>query len=170
MPLQPALLGGVFIGVLSALPVISIANYCCCMWIVGGGMLAAYLDQAPGRTDSNLGRGALDGLLAGIIGAFVFLAASAVVSTLMAPLQERMIAGILDGSYDLPPEVRRVFEIARAGGGVFFWNILAFFAHLFAGLLFGTLGGLLGALFFWRDELPPAIGGPQAPPPIPPSL
>jgi len=165
MPLQPALLGGVFIGVLSALPVVSLANYCCCLWIITGGMLAAYLDQAPGRPNS-LPRGALDGLLAGVVGAFVFLMVSSVVSTVMAPLQERMIAELLSGGYDLPPEVRRVFEMAREGEAGFFWTVVGFFVHFFAGLIFGTLGGLLGALFFWRNDLPPAMGGPL--PPLPP--
>ena len=42
--MQPALLGGVFIGVLSALPIVQLCN-CCCVWIVGGGALAAYLQQ-----------------------------------------------------------------------------------------------------------------------------
>ena len=41
---QAALLGGLFIGVLSALPIINLAN-CCCLWIVGGGAIAAYLAQ-----------------------------------------------------------------------------------------------------------------------------
>ena len=35
--LQPVLFGGLFMGVLSALPIISIGN-CCCLWIMGGGM------------------------------------------------------------------------------------------------------------------------------------
>ena len=43
--LQPALLGGVFIGVLSALPFISAANCCCCLWVVAGGVLTVYLRQ-----------------------------------------------------------------------------------------------------------------------------
>jgi hypothetical protein len=42
--LQPALFGGLFIGVLSALPIINIAN-CCCLWVIGGGVLATYLMQ-----------------------------------------------------------------------------------------------------------------------------
>ncbi len=41
---QPALLGGLFIGVLSSLPVIGIAN-CCCLWVILGGMLTVYLEQ-----------------------------------------------------------------------------------------------------------------------------
>ena len=35
--LQPALYGGLFIGVLSALPLINIGN-CCCLWVIGGGV------------------------------------------------------------------------------------------------------------------------------------
>jgi hypothetical protein len=168
MPLQPALLAGALIGVLSALPVISLGNCCCCMWIIGGGMLAAYLDQpAPA---GNVGRGALDGLLAGIVGAFVFLVASSVISVVMAPLQEGMIERVLEGGYDLPPEVRDLFEMARNRDAGFFGHLMLFVFHLFAGIVFGTLGGLLGALFFWRNDLPPAIGGLQPPPPIPPQL
>ena len=166
--LQPVLLGGVFIGILSALPVVSLAN-CCCIWIVGGGMLAAYLDQSPGRPN-NLPRGALDGLLAGIVGAIVWLFAAMAVDMVMSPLQDRMLGAVLSGPYDLPPEVRAWFdEIERHEGGLVRYAI-GFMFLLGAGVIFGTLGGLLGALFFWRDGLPPALGGPQPPPPIPPQM
>ena len=55
--MMPALLGGLFIGVLSALPIVGICN-CCCLWIVGGGVLAAYLAAAesPGVADAVTGR------------------------------------------------------------------------------------------------------------------
>jgi len=43
--LQPALYGGLLIGVLSALPFVSAGNCCCCLWVVAGGMLAVYLRQ-----------------------------------------------------------------------------------------------------------------------------
>ena len=33
--IQPVLLGGLFLGVLSALPIISAGN-CCCLWTLGG--------------------------------------------------------------------------------------------------------------------------------------
>ena len=39
--LQPAFWGGLFIGVLSALPFVSVGNCCCCLWVVAGGVLAA---------------------------------------------------------------------------------------------------------------------------------
>ena len=43
--LQPAFYGGLFIGVLSALPLVNAGNCCCCLWVVAGGVLAAYLRQ-----------------------------------------------------------------------------------------------------------------------------
>ena len=66
--LQAPLLGGLFIGILAALPVVSWGN-CCCLWIVGGGVLAAYLDQQRDQRPISAGRGAFAGFLAGIIGA-----------------------------------------------------------------------------------------------------
>jgi hypothetical protein len=155
--IQPALLGGIFIGVLSALPVISAGNLCCCMWIVAGGMLAAYLDQAPSRRN-NLPRGALDGLLAGIIGAFVWLVLSPVIDTLMGPLQERMLS-MLETASEIPPEVRVWLDEVRDRSSGPLRYLAGFMFHLVAGVIFATVGGLLGALFFWRDGLPPALGG-----------
>ena len=37
---RSAALGGLFIGVLSALPIVGAANCCCCLWVVSGGALA----------------------------------------------------------------------------------------------------------------------------------
>lgn len=170
MPLQPALLGGLFIGVLSALPVVQLANCCCCPWIVGGGMLAAYLDQEPGRSN-HPARGALDGLMAGVVGAVVFLMASAVIDSVTAPIRYGLIERMLEGPYDLPPDAREWFEMVRdRDDGGLLGAIFGFVVFLFAGLIFGTLGGLLGALFFWRNNVPPALGGAPQPPPIPPQL
>ena len=53
--LQPAILGGVLIGVLSALPIVSAGNLCCCLWVVLGGVVAAYLLQQNQSTPLNVG-------------------------------------------------------------------------------------------------------------------
>jgi hypothetical protein len=164
--IQAALLGGVFIGVLSALPVISLAN-CCCIWIISGGMLAAYLDQERPHPPV-LVRGALDGLAAGVVGAFVWLVASLALDVVMGPLQQRMLTSVLDSSAEMPPEVRVWLEDMAEGRGGAFRYVAGFMFHLFASLVFATLGGLLGATFFWRDGVPPALGGPTPPPPLPP--
>ncbi len=44
--LKPALMGGLVMGVLSALPGVSLGNCCCCAWLVTGGLVAAYLLQS----------------------------------------------------------------------------------------------------------------------------
>ena len=66
--LQPALFGGLFIGVLSALPIINLGNCLCCLWVVGGGALAVYLMQQNYPYAIQTADGALVGLLAGVIG------------------------------------------------------------------------------------------------------
>ncbi len=40
---RAVLIGGVTLGLLSAIPPISFANMCCCVWVLGGGALASYL-------------------------------------------------------------------------------------------------------------------------------
>jgi hypothetical protein len=45
--------------------------------------------------------------------------------------------------------------------------VFGFVVMLFCGVVFATLGGVLGAAFF-RNDVPPALGGPGEPPPLPP--
>jgi uncharacterized membrane protein YeaQ/YmgE (transglycosylase-associated protein family) len=161
--IQSALLGGVFIGVLSALPVINIAN-CCCLWITGGGVLAGYLLRQNDPRGLTAGRGALAGLLAGVIGAFVWLVTAAALDVFIAPLQDRILAEMMNNAQDMPPEVRDWLEQMTASGSMPLRMAMGFFFQFFAGVVFSTLGGLLASTFFKRQTLP----GDVIPPPIPP--
>jgi uncharacterized protein YneF (UPF0154 family) len=67
---KPALLGGLIVGLLSAIPIL---NYCCCVWAIGGGGLASYLYIKSSPTRVNTGDGAMLGGLAGLIGAVLYL-------------------------------------------------------------------------------------------------
>lgn len=166
--MQSALLGGLFNGILSALPIINVGN-CCCLWIGGGGALAAYLAQQNGPRPFTAVHGAKVGLMAGVIGAFIFTFASFVVDLIMAPLQERLLGEVLSNASDLPPELRSWFESIRSGEGRPLTIAVGFLFQLFAGAIFSTLGGVLAVTFFRRDGVPPALGGdPVVPPPIPP--
>jgi hypothetical protein len=162
--IQAPLLGGLFIGILSALPVISWGN-CCCLWIVSGGVLAAYLDQQNDQRPTTIGRGAFAGFLAGIIGAFVWLVVSIGLDIVLAPIRERIATELIRVARDMPPDARAALEsIGTASPVGYAFN---FFLLLCAGGIFSTLGGMLGATFF-RNDVPPALGGPIQPPPLPP--
>jgi hypothetical protein len=157
---QPALLGGVTIGVLSALPVINLAN-CCCAWILFGGALAAYLMQQNHPDPIQVGDGAVVGLLAGIVGAFVWLIVSVPLSTALAPFQSEMAGRMIRDAGEMAPEMRAIFENMAGAPAIGLGLILGFFVMLCISSVFGMVGGLFGALMFKKHQ-PPVV-----PPPIP---
>ena len=150
------------IGVLSALPVINLAN-CCCAWILFGGALAAYLMQQGHPEPIMVGDGAIVGLLAGVVGAFVWVVASVPIAVAMGPFQSAMTQDMLRNASDLPPELRAFFERFSGAPTIGIGLLFGFFVMLVISTLFGMLGGLFGALMF-RKSQPPII-----PPPIPPA-
>jgi len=159
---HPALLGGLFIGILSALPFISVGN-CCCLWIISGGFLAAYLDSQNTSRSLTVGRGALVGFLAGVAGAFIWLIATLALEPLIAPMQQRFAEQMASQSQSMPPELRAWFEaLADRSTSPLRW-VGGFFVQLFIGMVFAPVGGMLGATFFKKD-VPPALGGDALPP------
>lgn len=171
--MQPALLGGLVIGVLSALPIINLAN-CCCAWVLLGGGLAAYLMQQGRSQRVTAGEGALVGLMAGAIGAGVWALLSVPLHALLGPFQAGMIERALQSAADMPPEVRSWLESLREGAVLGVAWVLSVVFTLVVDSFFGMLGGVLGALFFAKDEPPPppvpdpAFAPPDfQPPPLP---
>jgi hypothetical protein len=163
--IQPALLGGLFIGILSALPVISIGN-CCCLWIIGGGFLAAFVDSQNTPRSLPVSRGLLDGVLAGIAGAFIWLIAAILLDGLIGPMQRQFAEEMARRSDSMPPELREWFDLLGSRSTSPFRWALGFFFQLFVGMVFAPVGGMLGAVFFKKD-VPPALGGNYVPPPLP---
>ena len=157
---QPVLLGGLFIGVLSALPVINAGNCCCCLWVVAGGVLAVYLRQQsyPGQLPS--AEGALVGLLAGLVGGVIGVVLSIPIQMLLGPIQQEWMTRILSGNPDVPPEMRDMMERAMAGGALKALNAIMMIIFSVA---FGMIGGLLGVAIFKKNAPPP-------PPPPPPMI
>ena len=162
---QPAFLGGLFIGILSALPIISLGN-CCCLWIVGGGFLAAYTDSQGRRESLTVGRGAIDGFAAGVAGAFIWLIAAIALDALLGPMQRQFAESMAQRAQTMPPEFRELFEtLASRSNSPARWAV-GFFFQLCVGAIFAPLGGMLGAVFLKKD-IPPALGGTHIPPPLP---
>lgn len=162
--IQAALLGGLFIGVLSALPIVNVAN-CCCLWILGGGALSAYLLQQNDHRSFGPGRGAAAGLLAGVFGAIAWLVISVALEVLMAPLQERMVAALIRNAQDMPPDVRAWFDSLGSRAGAPLRYLFGFIFQVIAGIVFSTLGGLLAASVLRPEPIP--LPPPLPPPPLP---
>jgi hypothetical protein len=153
------LIGGLVMGWLSALPLISFGNACCCLWVISGGVVAAYLLQQNQRTPIGPGDGALVGLLAGLCGAVIQVVLSIPITLLVGPFERALVQRIADMAGSMPPEMRDAFERYGREPRSFAWIVVAQIAALmfwlFVGAVFSTIGGLLGAAMFRRQGPPP---------------
>jgi hypothetical protein len=142
------------LGVLSALPLISGGNICCCLWIVSGGVVAAYFLQQNHPAPITPADGAMVGLLAGVIGAGVYLVVSIPVAILVAPLERRVFERLVETMGNMPPEFREYATNPLSTG---LRTIASFFLMLMLGMVFSTIGGLIGAALFGRRKTPPEV-------------
>jgi hypothetical protein len=149
---QPVLLGGLFIGVLSALPIVSAANFCCCLWVVVGGMLSVYLLQQNQPEPVDAGSSALSGLLAGVIGALIYVVLSFVMLSVSGDMMEDQVRQAIENSPQIPAEVRdRILGLFT--GGRLVWLIAGVSLPVYG--VAGMLGGLLGLAVFKKKVVPP---------------
>jgi hypothetical protein len=164
---RSAALGGVFLGVLSALPFVSAGNCCCCLWIVSGrARWRPYLEvQQKNRTLTD-GEGAAVGALAGVIGAFVWLPIAIVLSLALGPMQRAIFEGVR-------PQRQRHAGPKRASSSRT-WAAAAAWPPTWCSSSRSSssarsspaIGGVLSAVYF-KKEVPPALGGDWVPP-LPP--
>jgi hypothetical protein len=147
-------------GVLSALPIIGAGNLCCCLWVICGGVVAAYLLQQNQATPISPGDGALVGLLAGLIGAFVQALISIPISIVIGPMERAMGRRLLEMAGEVPPFFREAIERSeesQSGAMLVVRTIVFVFVYLFAGAIFSTIGGLIGAAIFKKNTPPGTI-------------
>jgi hypothetical protein len=142
--------------------------------------LAAYLMQQQRPTPISVGDGALVGLFAGIIGAFIWTLVSIPLQAMLIPLQTSILERAMSSAGDMPPEAREFLEALGSGPAMGVAAVLGFFISLFVCGLFAMIGGLFGALVFRKNApppppqvvptfTPPAFTPPVAPPPpLPP--
>jgi hypothetical protein len=153
--LQPAFWGGLFIGVLSALPLVNAANCCCCLWVVGGGVLATYLRQQNMPVQIDAGEGAIVGLMAGAIGGVISGILSIPIQMMMGPMQAEFAQRILDNP-DVPPELRDAVLGMTSGSAM---HVIGMIVSIVISTIFGLAGGLLGVAIFKKNAPPPPPPG-----------
>jgi len=160
---QPAILGGLFIGVISGLPFISIINACCCAGVIAGGVLVTYLLQQNSPVPVATSEAAIQGLLAGVIGGIVMtLITAALASVIAGPAMLDQIRDQIAGNSDLPPEMRDTMMRLLTGTNMMVLGVLVW-VPMYA--VFSMAGALLGLAFFRKKTPPPA-----APPPMTPQM
>jgi hypothetical protein len=174
--MRAVLIGGVTLGLLSAIPPISFANMCCCVWVVGGGALASYLYVRRSSSPVMLGQGAELGALTGVVGTIVSHSIGIPLGLILGDsFNEFLVKAIDNFNPQMAEEVRKQVEIAQAQSFVQKLPVIlgtaAFNTVIYIG--FATLGGLLGVKFFEKRQMninnaspppPPSFGGDQTPP------
>ena len=174
--MRAVLTGGVTLGLLSAIPPISFANMCCCVWVLGGGALASYIYVRRSETPVLLGQGAELGALSGVVGTLV----SHSIGIPLGLILGESFNGFLVKAFEnfnpqVAEEMRKQMEIAQAQSfvsklpvilGTALFNSIVYIA-------FAALGGLLGVKLFEKRQMtlnnapppPPShFGGGQTPP------
>ena len=162
----PALIGGAAAGFLSAIPFL---NCLCCLWIIGGAALAAFIWAKDSPVPLTSGDGALVGAFAGLTAAVIDSLVSIPFAAMNAALFRRVFERLAEYTSEMPAGWEQWFN---RGVGPFsiawFFVVLVITAVIFAVL--GTLGGVIGISLFGKKRPPAAFPPPAAPPqpPFPP--
>ena len=145
-------------GVLSALPIIAVGNVCCCLWVISGGVAAAYVLQQGQSQPITPADGAFVGFLSGLLGAFVYLAISIPIDLTIGPMERAIARRVMENMGGAEGFRSYLDRSEMVTGPIRF--VVNFLTMLFVGAIFSTIGGLLGALIFRKKEVPAAPGAP----------
>jgi hypothetical protein len=156
----PALLGGLLIGVLSSLPVVSAGNLCCCLWVVLGGLLTVYLQQQSRPDPLETSEALIGGLLAGIVGAVISGLVGMLMMSFTAGVWQPEMQRALEENPEIPPHVRDFVLRLMSGESL---GLVLMLVYLPVYAIFAMLGALLGLAFFRKK---PPVVPPVVPPPV----
>jgi hypothetical protein len=149
--LRAALIGGVVAGVLTAVPLV---NCFCCLWVIGGAMLAAYLFAKDSPGPVTPGDGAILGILAGIVAAVTDAIASIPFETINQQYIQRFMDQVSRFADEMPAGWENWLE-KRAGGFSPAWFLLGLLASAVIYAALGAIGGTIGASVFGKKKIPP---------------
>ncbi len=154
--LKPALLGGLVVGLLSAIPFINIPNICCCLWAIIGGAVGSFLYIRSSASPVRPGDGAIIGVLSGVVGALIYLVVGVPLGIMTGGAISGVVIRLMEGVN--PAQAEEIRRQMAAGTSVasaimfgFVWAILL--------IIFSTIGGLIAVPIFEKRK------GPEPPPP-----
>lgn len=144
----PALIGGVAAGVLSGIPIVSCL---CCLWIIGGGMLAAYFLTKDSPIVLTAGDGAIVGIFTGIIAAVV----EAFVNIPFRAVSERLMQGMIDRFSQYYDQMPSGWESWLQEGNLehsLVWAVIGLVVSAVIFSALGALGGIIGISLFGKKK------------------
>jgi hypothetical protein len=157
--MKPAIIGGVILGVLSAIPFVNIVNVCCCAWALLGGALAVNFYVKSSTRPATTADGAVLGLLAGVVGGIVYVILGVPLTLAFGNAMGAMMSNIVAQSDPAQAEaIRAQMAASTSVAGALFNGIIG--AIVLA--IFATIGGLIGVAIFEKRK-----GGTMPPPPAP---
>lgn len=149
---MPALYGGIVIGILSGIPVLNLINCCCCAGVILGGFLSVlFYTREPNATPITSSDALVLGVLAGVFGAFIGTALTAIMLVSIGGVVVEFLREMLDRFADqLPPDVLYGVETAidESVSLTPLAIIITFAKAIIICPLFGLLGGLIGYTVF----------------------
>lgn len=142
----PALIGGAVAGILSGIPLV---NCLCCIWIIGGAMLAAYLLVKDYPVALSAGDGAIVGVFTGIVAAVVRTFVDIVLQPFNTKFLQRIMERVAEYAEEMPPGFESLFEegtFETSVPKILFGLVIS--VIVFSAL--GALGGIIGISLFGK--------------------
>ena len=157
-----ALMGGLFLGFFSGVPLLNCLNCACCLMVIGGGLLASFIylrNYPPSLPQVTYGDGAVLGLLTGLFGT-VFWAFIHVSVMFLRHLMGISMAGLgalreALANPEIPPEVRaflqEIVENYLASEAITpLLLIFSIFVIALISIIFASIGSIIGVALFQK--------------------
>jgi hypothetical protein len=151
--LKPALISGLVFGFLGGAPFVGILNCACCSLILSAGFVAAFLHSRDCRS-LGLGFDAMAGLKVGLLAGLFYALGDTITSTITGLLfHEAATKWILEILEEIPEVPQKVLDqigygLERGVVATMGWDLIT---NLGFGILFATIGGLIGGAAFKSD-------------------
>ena len=143
--LMPALYGGIIMGVISSIPVLSLVNCLCCAGVMFGGFMAVFFykkellpGMAPLTSSDGLQLGALAGVFGGVVGSLLTLIMLKVIGNVNGQMIMSMMESLRNS---MPSEKWDEMQMDVLATELSVFKIVM---GLVIDVIFGLLGGLIG--------------------------
>lgn len=147
---KPALISGLLFGFLGGAPFVGLLNCACCSLILGSGFVAAFLHSRDCRS-LGLGFDAMAGLKVGLLAGLFYALGDTLTSTITGLLfHETTTKWVLEILEEIPEIPQELLDQIGYGleRGVVPTMMRDLITYLGFGIIFATIGGLIGGAVF----------------------